>query len=158
MSQKKDEGRGWMWGITITLILFGGFFVGFAIWTFQSDVELVYDNYYAKDVVFEQQIRRVERTDALPVKPVIKYEHARQTLDVYFPSAMEHQAQVGTVLLFRPSDLHKDRQFDLNLVGDSLQTISVPNLLPGLWRIKLSWTSQDLEYYLEEMLVVGSSY
>lgn len=155
MSQVDASGKGWMWGITITLIVFGLFFVGFAVWTFQTDVELMYDNYYAKDVVYEQQIRRIERTDALPVKPQLKYRHGNQTLEILFPPEMGHPDPVGNLLLFRPSDLHLDRNFQLSLQGDSLQTVSVPDLQPGLWRMKLDWTSAGIEYYMEEMLVVN---
>lgn len=154
MTEKITSANVWMWGIILTLVGFGSFFVGFAIWAFQSDVELVYDNYYAKDVVFEQQIRRVERTDALAVKPVLKYRRGPETLTLTFPTTMSHPHPTGKVLLFRPSDLHLDRLFTLDLQGDTLQVISLPNLLPGLWRVKLNWTSLSQEYYLEEMLVV----
>jgi hypothetical protein len=68
---------------------------------------------------------------------------------------MSQRDPQGTFLLFRPSDLNLDRTFPLSLQGDSLQTISVPDLLPGLWRMKLDWSSENIEYYLEEMLVVN---
>lgn len=144
-----------MWGIILALLLSGSFFVGLAVWAFQSDVELVYDNYYAKDVVFEQQIRRVERTEALPQKPVLRYRRQSETLSVRFPREMNLLDPRGSILLFRPSDLHLDRKFDLDLQGDSLQIIQLPDLLPGLWRIKLNWTNRGQEYYLEEMLVLN---
>ena len=147
-------GRRWVWGITISVVLFVVIFVGFAIWTFQTDVELVYDNYYEKDVVFEQQIRRVERTDALPAQPRFQYLPTTQTLTLDWPLEIRDHAPVGTVLLFRPSDLHQDRKFALALVGDSTQTLSVPNLSKGLWRVKLAWTAHDQEYYLEQRLVI----
>jgi len=155
MSENAPSGKLWLWGTIMTLVLFSAFFIGFAIWTFQTDVELVYDNYYEKDVVFEEQIRRVERTEALPVKPELKYERSRESLMIHFPTQMNHLEPTGSILLFRPSDLNLDRLFTLNLSGDTLQTISLPELLPGLWRIKLNWTSSSVEYYLEEMLVVN---
>lgn len=155
MSDQAPSGKMWMWGIIISLVVFGGFFIGFAIWTFQDDVELVQNNYYEKDVVFEQQIRRVERTDALAVKPQLKYRKSEETLTLHFPTEMQHVNPTGSILLFRPSDLKLDRKFDLKLQGDTLQVVSVPELLSGLWRIKLNWTSMEIEYYLEEMLVVN---
>ena len=154
MEPTKQSGKTWMWGIVISILTFMAFFVGFAIWTSFGDVELVYDNYYAKDVVFEQQIRRVERTDALEIKPRIVYDQSSQFLTLKFSPEMGHRQPVGEILLFRPSDLHKDRLFTLDLSGDSLQTIRVQDLDPGLWRIKLDWKSGDKEYYLEQMLTV----
>jgi hypothetical protein len=52
MDKSDASGRGWMWGIILSLLAFGLFFIGFAVWTFQTDVELMYDNYYDKDVVY----------------------------------------------------------------------------------------------------------
>lgn len=155
MTDIKLSGRGWLWGLTLTIVVFIVFFVGFAIWTFQDDVELVYDNYYEKDVVFEQQIRRVERTDALPYRPDIKYRKSNETVTIIFPSALEHVNPSGELLLFRPSDLHLDRNFPLNFGEDTLQVINTPDLERGLWRAKLSWTNEDLEYYLEEPFMVN---
>jgi len=154
MSDKTKTGGLWMWGLTTTIIVFVLFFIGFAVWTFQDDVELVYDNYYEKDVVFEQQIKRVARTQALPIKPTLTYDHTREILDVTFPLALGHSPSEGKVLMFRPANLHQDRTFPLTLVGDSLQTIELPEMDPGLWRIKLSWTSGGEEYYLEQALMV----
>ena len=155
MAEQAKSGRLWMWGLTASIVVFIAFFVGFAIWTFQDDVELVYDNYYDKDVVFEQQIKRVARTQALPFKPLLNYNQTTQILDLKFPLALGHIPTDGGVLLFRPADLHKDRLFPLALVGDSLQTIALPDMDPGLWRIKLNWTSAGQEYYLEQALMVN---
>jgi len=115
---------------------------------------VVYDNYYDKDIVFEQQIRRVERTEALPVKPVLQFNQSTENLMILFPPAMHHIKPRGDILLFRPANLHHDRAFDLELAGDTLQTLSLPDLDPGLWRIKLNWSSDGLEYYLEQILMV----
>ena len=155
MTEQGKSGGLWMWGLTATIVVFIAFFVGFAIWTFQDDVELVYDNYYDKDVVFEQQIKRVGRTQALSVKPLLKYNQTTQVLDLKFPLTLGHTPTEGEVLLFRPADLHKDRLFPLELVGDSLQTIELKDMDSGLWRIKLNWTSGGQEYYLEQSLMVN---
>ena len=155
MERQAKSGGLWMWGLTATIVIFIAFFVGFAIWTFQDDVELVYDNYYDKDVVFEQQIKRVARTQALTIQPILTYHQTTQVLDLKFPLALGHTPTDGEVLLFRPADLHKDRLSHLILVGDSLQTIGLPDLDPGLWRIKLNWTSGGEEYYLEQSLMVN---
>ena len=155
MNTQAPDGRLWMWSLVASIIAFITFFVSFAIWTFQDDVELVYDNYYAKDVVFEQQIKRVARTQALPFKPELSFNQTTQVLDVKFPLALGHTPTDGEVLLFRPADLHKDRLFPLALIGDSLQTIALPDMVSGLWRIKLNWTSGGEEYYLEQALMVN---
>ncbi len=155
MQEQENSGGLWMWGLTAVIVVFIAFFVGFAIWTFQDDVELVYDNYYDKDVVFEQQIKRIARTQALSVKPILTYHQTTQKLDLKFPLTLGHTPSEGEVLLFRPADLHKDRLFNLDLAGDSLQTIELLNMDPGLWRIKLAWTSGGEEYYLEQSLMVN---
>jgi len=154
MTETVKTGALWMWSLVTAIVVFILFFVGFAIWAFQDDVELVYNNYYEKDVVFDQQIKRVARTEALPIKPSLNYSQDTQVLSVKFPLALGHAPTEGGVLLFRPADLHRDRVFPLTLQGDSLQTIALPDMVPGLWRIKLNWTSGGEEYYLEQSLMV----
>ena len=144
----------WALGTTFGILAFMAFFVGLAIWAFQSDVELVYDNYYEKDVVYEQQIRRIERTEALAVKPEIRYYRADETIHLVFPASLGHAAPQGELLLFRPSDKDKDRRFELALETDTMQVFRVPGLERGLWRAKLNWSSNDLEFYLEEPIMV----
>jgi len=153
MTQKKASGRGWLWGITLGITVFISFYLGLAHWAYQSDVNLMYDNYYAKDIVFEQQIRRVERTEALPVVPHLSYDQQTEALTVRFPETMHQTVSAGQLLLFRPANFHHDRSFPLELVGDTLQVLNLPDLDPGLWRIKLSWTADSLEYYLEHVLM-----
>ncbi len=154
MGDTAKSGRMWMWSLVAAIAGSILFFVGFAVWTFQDDVELVYDNYYAKDVVFDQQIKRIARTEALRFKPRLEYKQSAEILELNYPLALGHTPSEGTILLFRPADLHQDRLFSLALQGDSLQTIPLPDLLPGLWRIKLDWTSGGEEYYLEQALIV----
>lgn len=154
MTDETKSGAMWKWGIAVSIAVCIIFFVGLAIWTSLGDVELVYDNYYAKDVVFEQQIRRVERTDALLEKPVLSYQQSKQVLSIAFPERIRDADLRGNMLLFRPADLHQDRTFQLKLIGDSLQTIPVPDLDPGLWRLKLSWATKGLEYFHEQSLMV----
>ncbi len=154
MTEIRPSGRLWMWGTILTIATFIVFFASFAIWTYQRDVELVYDNYYAKDIVFEQQIRRVERTDALINKPIASFNQRSEVLTLRFPAQLNHPDPLGELLMFRPADLHKDRLFTLNLDGDTLQTIHLPDMDPGLWRIKLDWASDSLEYYLEQTLII----
>ena len=154
MTEQDKSGKLWMWGVVASIVACITFFVGFAVWTFQDDVELVYDNYYDKDVVFDQQIKRVGRTQALPFKPSLNYHQQNETLTIKFPLALGHSPTSGEVLLFRPANLKHDRLFKLTLQGDSLQTIQLPGLDPGLWRIKINWTSGGQEYYLEQALMV----
>ena len=154
MTDSKRAGRPWLWGLTLGILVFISFYIGLAVWAYQRDVDLVYDNYYDKDIVFEQQIRRVERTDALPIKPLLHYDQQAESLTVFFSPAMQQPAPQGEILLFRPANLQHDRTFSLELLGDSLQTIQLPDLDLGLWRIKLSWASGGLEYYLEQPLMV----
>ncbi len=155
MGLSNDSGRYWRRGIILAIACSMVFFAGLAIWASIGDVELVYDNYYAKDVVFEEQIERVARTDALSHKPSFVYNQESQVLTLTFPSEIRHISPVGEVLMFRPADLHKDRLFDIALEGDTLQAFSLPDLAKGLWRIKLSWSSSGVEYYLEQMLMVN---
>lgn len=154
MTEAKTSGKLWMWGLILSIASFVLFFTGFAIWALRGEPELVYENYYEKDVAYEEQIRAIDRTQKLLIKPTMKYERSPKTLVIHFPSTMGHKNPSGEVKLFRPADLNKDQIYPIKLDGDTLQVLPLVDLDPGLWRFQLSWTNNNDNYYLENQIFV----
>ena len=44
----------------------------------------------------------------------------------------------------------------LHRKGYFCQRLDASGLAPGLWRVRVSWTSEKQNYYLEQAVVVGS--
>lgn len=153
MSNEKTSGAKWLWGTVVGIAACMIFFVGLAIWSSFGEVELVHENYYAKDQAYDEQIKRIERTQALAAAPQFLYTKDSKQVQLIFPAALGG-AEKGSILLYSPADLRDDRRFELNLAGDTLQALDVPGLRKGLWRIKLDWQKAGLEYYLEGSIYI----
>ena len=143
-----------MRGLVIIIVLFVIANIAFVIFTGTLSFGLVSDNYYADEIAYQQQIDRLNRTAALAEPVVVRYD-PRQGVIIRFPSQFEPAAISGTIKLFRPSDKRLDRRFPiaLNLEGvQAIPDLSLP--VSGLWKVKIYWQVEGVEYYSEEELVV----
>lgn len=142
------------WGTRIFLS-----FVVFAIIIFtmvfismNQDINLVADDYYKQEIEYEDQIQRIRNTKALIESPVISIDKSTQEVIIQFPGSIAKTVQEGSIHFFRPSDSSLDKRYVLSLDETGIQRISIVGRLKGLWKVKLSWKDQELEYYDEKIL------
>ncbi|MBC8401319.1 MAG: FixH family protein [Candidatus Marinimicrobia bacterium] len=140
--------------LVIVITLFMVLNVAFVIYTHTLSFGLVSENYYADELAYQDQIDRIERTNALPQPVKVKFSPASGVM-VSFPVLFEPATVEGTIKLFRPSDKRLDRRFPISLNREGVQYIPAANLpVPGLWKVKIFWQSEGIEYYLEEELIL----
>jgi hypothetical protein len=142
------------WGYGVAA-LYGGFvlftlaIVGYA--SFQQ-FDLVDKDYYARGLDHDRHMARINRVAALPEKP--RYEFSRETGEIilHFPQTFKSSEGTGEIVIFRPSSAELDITAPIKLSTDMTQCIRDKRLVSGMWRVKLSWTARDLEYYHEQEL------
>jgi len=140
--------------LVITIIVFMLLNVIFVIYTGTLSFGLVSENYYADELAYQDQIERIERTNALAQPVTVKFDPA-SGVKISFPILFEPAAVEGSIKLFRPSDQRLDRRFSINLSREGVQYISAANLpVPGLWKVKIFWQVEGIEYYFEEELII----
>ncbi len=140
-------------GIIAVIVVFLVTVIGFVIYTATLPFNLVSKNYYAEEIAYQEQIERIERANALPEPIEVSYDNTGG-LTIRFPAYFEPASVQGTITLFRPSDKRLDRHFPINLNRDGRQYIAAEYLpIPGLWKIKISWSSEGLEYYWEKEFI-----
>lgn len=141
------------WGkwIVVSFVLFALFIGVIVAISIRQDVNLVSKSYYQDELAYQQKLDRKNNTEQLQVKPEIAIID-NTFLKIYFPEAK--LIEQGEVHLFRPSSGKLDQQFKLNLAADSVQLFRVQNLTPGAYRIKIEWTMEGTEYYLEKFVVI----
>lgn len=61
----------------------------------------------------------------------------------------------GGVQLYRPSAAGMDQRFKLTLNSQGMQSLDVSALRSGLWKVRVSWTVDGQEYFLEKNVVLG---
>lgn len=154
MTEEQKSGRLWLWGIVIAIVVYIVWLLGFALFSFTQDVNLVQDHYYEEDLDYEAHMQRVALSEQLSHKPLIAFDPGTHVLKLHFPNDLISPSLKGSVQVYRPSDRKADRRFELNLNQDTIQVITLGGLQSGLWRVMLDWENEGFGYYIEDSFVV----
>ncbi len=152
---KPRPGRNlWPLGIIFAFVLFVGGTVGLIVMASLHSEELVSADYYAQELRYQQQMERQDRARALPEPARIAYDAATQTITITLPPLQASQHPTGTIQLYRPSAAGQDRKLELKLDAAGRQILSVRELSPGLWRVRVNWTCEGQDYAAEQKVVL----
>lgn len=141
------------WGqkIIVVFIVFVSGMLFLAFKASRQNIELVADDYYAKELVYQQQIDETKRTASLSTPVHIKI--VGHILTIEFPPDFATKKIAGVVTLYCPSDEKKDMQQQFS-VTDSPISITVPDNYSGLHYVKISWQSEGVNYYYEHKILI----
>jgi nitrogen fixation protein FixH len=151
MEKKKREL--WPIGIIVVMATFiGG--ISFAVSVMlRNEVSLVSDDYYAKEIAFEQHIAKERRLAAGGRKPQLAYVAAAKTLELHIPTGSPAGA-VGELTFFRPSDPSKDFKVALALDSSGRMQVDLHKALSGLWQVQVDWKEGEDAFYYEERITL----
>jgi hypothetical protein len=142
------------WGKKIVIL-----YIGFVIMVLASvffamnqRVDLVTDNYYEKELKYQEQIDKSQRTKILNEKTDIQL--LEKNVKMKFPVLPDKNNSKDFILFYRPSDISKDFKVAISTDSLGIQLVSTEKLSKGFWKIKLYWTSHGIEYYDEGMVNV----
>ena len=142
----------WGWKIAIVLAIYMTGIISVVWYTMTLDVNLVAEDYYQQELVYEEQIDRMKNSEALENRPTVKFSSNRNYVVLTFPK--ELSPENGLITFFRPSDFTQDRKFKLELDVENQQGFVTTSLKPGLWRAKLLWEKEGKSYYEEFVIVI----
>ena len=140
----------WGTGIVISFVLFAltiGYIIAFP---FNQKVELVTEDYYEKELKYQEQIDRQDRSSGLNEQ--INIERDGKLLHLNFPVSFREIK--GEVFFYRPSDSQKDFTEGIKTDSSNHQAFDVSRLDPGLWKIKVLWNMKDQSYYFEKIVIM----
>ncbi|PLK45152.1 FixH family protein [Emticicia sp. TH156] len=137
--------------------IFYGLFVVFMITMVvlcvqQKDISLVSNDYYKKEIAYQDEIIKQRNVAQLAAPVVISYTGENQQVNISFPE--ELKGATGTVQFYRPSDAKKDYSLALSINENTVQSIPVNQLAKGLWVVKLEWQKAGKTYLKEEKIVL----
>jgi hypothetical protein len=144
--------HGWALGITIFIVLFLITMIGLTIFVSQQEYHLVTENYYEKDLGFQNEIDTRQRTRERDQLPVVQLDREAKVCILSFPPRASYEDITGEVTFFRISDARSDEVRTLRLNDEGRQHISVSGLQTGQWILKLQWKEDGQDYYLEQRL------
>ena len=139
------------WGFRIVLI-YTVFVIGILTMValaMHQKIELVSEDYYAKELKFQEQIDRSENGGTVNIAAEI--ENKKVTL--HFPEAFKNRIVKGTVLFFKPSDAARDLLFPILCDTQGIQEIQTDHFMKGMYRMKITFETSDKKYYQEKLIV-----
>ena len=146
----------WPLGIILTFGVFIAGTVGLIVMACSQRVDLVSPDYYERELKFQGQIDQVERTHRAASQASVAYDAAGKCITVSLPADQARREVTGSIELYRPSAAGMDRAVQLEPDASGINASMPAGLAPGLWRVRVSWTAEKQNYYLEQKVVVGS--
>lgn len=143
----------WGTGLAIWLALFIGFILYFVIRISiedQYDYDLVTEEYYQKEMVYQQEIDAYENSHTL--ESSISGEKIAEGWMLTFPKNIDYSKITGKVILYRPSNKKLDFEIPLKLSDPNL-LIPHARLLPGRWNTIVQWQYEGEDYLYKKEIV-----
>jgi len=142
----------WGVGISITIIVFLIASLATVYFTTTVDYDLVTEEYYENELVYQVQIDKMNRTNELPEQLVIKLEG--ENIQFKFPSIFNNNEIEGEIYFYKPSNEDLDVQTAIKLDEKNSLYFSYSDLSKGLWKIKVEWGVEGVEYYTEKIIMI----
>jgi len=151
----KPSFNAWPLAIILTFVIFISGTVSLVVLACSQKVDLVSNDYYEQELKFQGQINRQQNAWELTAPIQVAYDAATRKICLRLPSEHASRQVNGRIALYRPSDARSDCQVELKLESDGTQSFDASGLSPGLWRVRISWTAGQRDYYSDQKLVVG---
>ncbi len=143
----------WGTGIAIVIIIFLVFSIGQAIAIHLFiDYDLVEEEYYDAEVEYQLQMKKIERTNALP--EALKIKLTNEYIEFDFPSIFEDKTISGFIDFYKPSDDLLDKTQAVKVNEENKMYFATNELTTGLWKVKVNWEVDGIEYFNEKLLMV----
>ena len=145
----------WNWGtgIVLAILSFIGFILYFVI-TMSTNKkyshDLVTEDYYAKEMAYQNEIDAESNTHSL-IKKIESKKVANGWL-ITFPTEFDSSKIKGTIYLYRPSNQQLDFELPLVLINHQIR-ISDRNMIGGRWNITMEWVYQNKTFMYKEKIM-----
>lgn len=138
------------WGtrIFITFVIFMGIIITMVVISMRQDVSLVAPDYYKQEIAYQDQINKQQNAvddDQFNFRYIAK--------DMSFVITSKTNS-TGEAHFYRPSDASKDVKISFETSKNQAKTISTKGMQKGLWKVKLSWKENNIDYYTEKTIVI----
>jgi len=147
-------GFNWNWGTGIALVytVFALSMIALVVSSFSKKLDLDSKDYYAQELVFQNQIDKSNRARALD--STVKWEVAKGKIVITYPQQFLNNELSGNVFLFKPSDNNADVNFHIKTDEQLKQEISTSTLSKGMYKIRIDWAVGKETYFNEGAIVI----
>ena len=140
----------WGTGIAIFYSLFVIVLVGFVIKSMTYDNSLVVEDYYKKDIEYQQHYDKVKNAKQLEEDLSIKLDRNNKRLNFHFPENLK--GIKGDILFYKPDNKKLDFNLSVKPNTNNIQEFDYSKLTQGVWKVKVEWNSAGKYYYKEKRI------
>ena len=142
----------WGHGIIVGYVLFVAYILYFVFTSVSHDIELVAEDYYAKEVAYQDHIDASQNANKWGDAISVKHDHSG--IHLTFADSAKVDFISGTVLFFRPSDAKLDIRLPITLDEEGKWTIPNEVLRSGQYELQMNWTGQGGDYFIKQRLTI----
>jgi hypothetical protein len=129
----------------------------FIVFCSRHPADLVTADYYEQELRYQGQINRMHPSGPGPQLAAVAYDAAKQRITISLPPGQLQAHVTGNIQLYRPSATDLDRMITFEPNEAGIQTIDASQLIPGLWKVRVSWAVNNQEYFVDQKLVIVSN-
>lgn len=118
----------------------------------ENKTELVVDDYYAKELRFQEQIDKTK--NALLVQTNLDWVQNGQNFHLLLSGNFKSENVSGTLVVYRPSDSSLDFEIPLSLDSNGVQVVNGNKFTRGKYQIQVNFTVNDTLCYLEKNIYI----
>ena len=143
----------WGHALVIFFVLYISMLVGFVIKSTTVDHSLVVENYYDHDIAYQAKLDKITNRNLLDTDLRIQYMAAENNLALDFgPRSSVKKVEVQ---MYRASNKDLDFTKALAISDEKVYDLSLPEMLPGLWKVRVNWDDKDRSYFKEQDLYIN---
>ena len=141
------------WGkkITVLYLAFVALIVTLVVLCFGQKVELETKDYYAQEIKFQDKIDAISNEKNLATTITHQLQGTQIILNA--DSSLLSKGLEGTINFYRPSDSSKDMNLKM-IFTNNQQIINTSTLIHGVYKMQLSWVSNDTKYFKEDVIFI----
>jgi len=172
----------WPWAIILVFIIFISGTISLVVMACSQKADLVSSDYYEQEIKFQRHLDQLDQTHRLAKDASVTYDSGSRLIRIALPVTQQslnrnlnHPAVPGApvsfmgdsrtgvssapitghIQLYRPSAAGLDRQLKLETDLEGVQFLDAASLQRGLWKVRVSWTAENTEYFLDQSIKVG---
>lgn len=142
------------WGnkLLLVFIAFTGLMFYMTYRCVTTPVELVANEYYRDELVYQNVIDGTKNANALSRKVIIHQDADKIWIE--FPPEMINSRLTGSVLFYNAANLSRDRNVKLNVQSGGKMELDASLLGSGQFTVKITWNTNNTDYYSELNIMV----
>jgi hypothetical protein len=142
------------WGYRILLLYLS--FVGailFMVFTAAMQTnEMEDDQYYVKELKFQQYIDGKNNLNKLNTKPT--YSVSNEFVHIQLPVELSKNIKNGKIRFLKPDAKKFDLNLSLQVDNQGKMYIPISSFVKGFYKVQIEWTHENVFYYNEQELKI----